>query len=329
MDVDRFIRRNQDTWDRLAVLTERVRRSPRGVSPQELDELVQLYQRTSTHLSHARTYDTDPATVNRLTRLVADAGAVVYGRRPRTARTLGRFFTHTFPASVWYARRAVLAAALLLFVPVVVMIVWLTNSPEALDATASEAQRQVIVDEAFESYYSEQPSAQFAALVGVNNIYVSFLAFVLGTLFVVPGAFVVVNNGLHIGQVGAIMTAEGEADVFWTLIMPHGLLELSAIVLAAGAGIWLGWTWIAPGDRTRADALGEEGRRVGAMILGIVLLFVIAALIEGFVTGSALPIQVRIGIGATVWLAVVVYLVERGRAAVAAGSTGQLGEFDR
>jgi uncharacterized membrane protein SpoIIM required for sporulation len=329
MDIDRFIVTNQPTWDRLAELTARARRRVGALDDAELEELIQLYQRVSTQLSHARTYVGDTALTARLTRLVADANAVIYGRRARTTRSIGLFFAYTFPGAVWGIRRAVVASTLLLFVPVVVMIVWLTNSPEALDALASPAEREVIVDEEFAAYYSEQPSAQFATLVGVNNIRVSFMAFALGALFVAPGAYILVSNGVHVGEVGAILTAAGEADLFWTLIIPHGLLELTAIVLAAAAGIHLGWTLIAPGDRTRVDALADEGRRAAAVVLGLVAFFVVAALIEGFVTGSALPIGVKVAVGAGVWLATVLYLVVQGRAAMARGLTGRLGEHDR
>jgi uncharacterized membrane protein SpoIIM required for sporulation len=329
MDIDGFIARNQPTWDRLALLTRRARRNVGSLSEAELDELIQIYQRVSAQLSHARTYVGDTALIARLTKLVADAASVIYGKRARTARTVTTFFTYTVPAAVWNIRGSIAVSALLLFVPVVVMIVWLTNSPEALDAVASPEERQLIVDEQFAAYYSEQPSAQFATLVGINNIQVSFMAFALGTMFVAPGAFVLANNGVHIGEIGAILTDAGEADLFWTLIMPHGLLELSAIIIAGAAGLKLGWTLIAPGDRARADAVAVEGRRTAAVVLGLVLFFVMAALIEGFVTGSDLPIEAKVGIGAAVWLAVVVYIVVQGRAADARGITGRLGEFDR
>ena len=163
----------------------------------------------------------------------------------------------------------------------------------------------------------------------MNNIRVSFLAFAFGTLFVLPGAYIVVTNGIHVGEVGAILTAAGEADLFWTLIIPHGLLELTAIVLAAAAGLHLGWTLIAPGDRTRVDAIADEGRRAAAVVLGLIAFFIIAALIEGFVTGSALPIGVKVAVGASVWLATVLYIVVQGRAAAGLGFTGRLGEHDR
>src|SRR5207237_4019035 len=113
MDIDRYIARNQPTWDRLGALTARAGRTVRSLSPSEIDELVSLYQRVSAHLSYARTYYRDPALTAQLTGLVARAGAVVYGTRPRTLQAVGRFLAVTFPATLWHIRRFVLVSTAL------------------------------------------------------------------------------------------------------------------------------------------------------------------------------------------------------------------------
>src|SRR6478735_5514286 len=117
MDVDTFLSTNQASWDRLSVLVARAGRGIRRLSAVELEELVSLYQRAATHLSYARSTYRDPALTAALSSLVARANAVVYGSRPRTLRAVGTFFAVTFPAAVWYIRRFVLAAVVLLFVP--------------------------------------------------------------------------------------------------------------------------------------------------------------------------------------------------------------------
>ena len=139
-------------------------------------------------------------------------------------------------------------------------------------------------------------------------------------------AFVLINNGIVIGEAGGLFAASGELGKFFGLILPHGLLELSAIVIAGGAGLVLGWTIIAPGDRTRADALADEGRRSIVVVMGLVLVFLAAALIEGFVTGSPLSTPARVGIGTATWLAFTLYVVVYGRRAAARGRTGMWGD---
>ncbi len=325
LDIDGFIHRNQATWEALADRTRRARRSIGRLHPGEVELLVADYQRTSAHLAHARVAYDDPALTARLTRVVAEANGVIYGKRPRTLAAVGTFFADTFPAALWHARRPMVAAALFLLVPAVVMGAWIGTSDAALDATAPEAVREAYLEEDFEAYYSSAPAAQFATEVTVNNIRVAIMAFAVGILGCLFTAYILATNGANVGVAAGLFVAAGEAPRFFGLILPHGLLELTAVVIAGGAGFQLGWALIAPGDRTRRDALAEEGRRSVVILLGLVLAFVVAGTIEGFVTGSGLPTAVRVGIGVAVEAAFLLYIVVQGRAATARGVTGVLG----
>ena len=326
MDVDRFLAANSPAWARLGELTRRAGRGVGRLSASEIDELVVLYQRVSSHLSYARTYYRDPALNARLTGLVAAAGAVVYGTRPKSLRAFGRFFTTTFPAAVWHARRFVVVSAVLTFVPAAVLGVWLARDPQALEAVATPEERRQYVEEDFEDYYSEQPSAQFASQVFTNNVRVAILAFAAGVVVCVVTAYVLVTNGAALGAAAGLFAAAGRTPKFWGAILPHGLLELSAVVVAGAAGLALGWAVVDPGDRTRAEALTEEGRRSVVVVLGLILAFAVAGLIEGFVTGSALPPAAKVAVGVLAEAAFVGWVVVQGRAAAARGLTGALGE---
>ncbi len=329
MDLDRFLADNAPTWERLAALTARANRGVRRLDASELEELVTLYQCTSTHLSLARTYLRDPGLVARLTGLVASAAAVVYGTRPRTLRALGRFFSTTFPAAVWHLRRFVVVSAFLLIVPALGMGLWLDSSPRAVDAAAPAAVRESLIEEDFEAYYSSAPAAEFATQVFTNNVRVAVLAFAGGILACLPTAYILVLNGANVGVSGGLFAAAGEAPRFFGLILPHGLLELTAVAIAGGAGLALGWSWLVPGERSRIDALAGEGRRSVVVVLGLVAVFAVAGLIEGFVTGQPWPTALRVGIGAVAWVTFGFYLIAQGRQAVSAGLTGTLGEDER
>ena len=327
MDVDRFLATNQPLWDRLAHLTKRARGGGlRRMTAPEVDELVRLYQRTATHLSYVRTYYRDAALTMRLTGLVASAGAVVYGTRPRTLRAIGRFFTFTFPAAVWHNRWFVAVSAFLFFAPAIAMGAWLANSDEAVNAAAPAAVREAYVEEDFEDYYSSRPASEFAAQVTTNNIQVGFMAFAVGIAFCVPTVMLLAYNGANVGVAGGLFHAAGEAPKFYGLILPHGLLELTAVAVAGAAGLRLGWSLIDPGDRTRGTAVREEGRRAAVMVLGLVLTFVVAGIIEGFVTGSSLPTWARVGLGVLVEVAFLLYITVQGRLAAHLGLTGRFGE---
>ena len=329
MDIDRFIARNQPTWLRLDELSGRASRGLQRLHPAEVDELVETYQRVSSHLAHARVAYDDPALTARLTRLVGRANGVIYSSRSRPVRAISDFFAWRFPAAVWQSGRFVAISAALLLIPALAVGVWMATDPDALDAAAPEAVREAYLAEDFESYYSSEPASQFATEVTVNNIQVAFTAFATGALLCVPAAAVLVINGANVGMAGGLFADAGELPKFFGLILPHGLLELTAVVIAGAAGLRLGWAVISPGDRTRGQALGAEARKAGVIALGLVLAFVVAGLIEGFVTGRGVPTGMRVGIGVLAELVFVGWIVVQGRGATRRGVTGDIGELDR
>ena len=316
MDIDRFVARHQAAWQRLEVLC--APRSRRDLlAPDELDELLTLYQRVSGHLSYARTELADHTLVTRLTNLVATANGVVYGARARRRGGVRRFVVTTFPGAVWRIRWFVAVSGVLTFAPAVAIGVWIANSRTALEASAPAAVREAYVNREFASYYSSKPAIEFATQVSTNNIRVAMLAFAAGVLLCVLTAWILIQNGASVGWAAGLFAAAGQQPKFWGLILPHGLLELSAVVIAGGAGLRLGWTIVDPGDRTRATALAEEGRRAAMVVLGLVPVFAIAGTIEGFITGRGVPTAPRVGIGVAVFVAFWAYALVLGRAAVA------------
>lgn len=325
MNIDQFIRDNEAVWQQLEELTRRVRRSPTKMSRAERSDFLHLYQLTSAHLSQLRSGAVDRSLDNRLTTLIAGASGALYGQNKASWKDSFRFFSETFPAAVWHTRRYHYLAAALFFLPALVFGLWMVLS-EDVQQSIPPAVAESYVNEDFEAYYSSEAAAEFATTVFINNIWVSFLAFALGIAFCVGTVWVLFQNGVLLGQAGGIFAVSGQLDKFFGLILPHGMLELTAIVVAGGSGLVLGWTVIAPGDRTRADALAEEGRRAVVIILGLICVFLAAALIEGFVTGAPLSTFIRVGIGATSWLAFMLYVAVFGRRAAAEGKSGLWGE---
>jgi uncharacterized membrane protein SpoIIM required for sporulation len=183
------------------------------------------------------------------------------------------------------------------------------------------------VSRQFEEYYTSAPAAQFASQVFTNNAQVGFLAFALGPLTLGAGTgAVIVFNAANLGVAAGLFAAAGEQPKFWGLILPHGLLELTAVFVAGGAGLRMGWTIVAPGDRRRTVALSEDGRRAFVVALGLVAVFAVAGIIEGFVTGAPIPTWLRVGIGVLAEVTFLSYAIILGRNAAAAGYTGRLDE---
>lgn len=329
MDIDRYMQRHDPTWRRLEELSRRGSRDVGRLSDDELTELLATYQRVSAQLSHARTQYRDPDLNARLSQVLGEARNVIYRRRGNPVRVAGRFLTETFPAAVWHSRRFVLVAFLCFFLPALGMGFWLANSPAALDAAVPPELQKVIAEDEFESYYSSDAEQNFAGSVTINNIQVAFLAFALGVVPILGPVWILASNGMSVGVMAAVMHRAGEGAQFWGLILPHGLLEISAILIAGAAGLRLSWALVAPADRTRAQAFREEGMRAVVIVMGLVMCFIVAGFIEGFVTPSGLPTALRIGVGVAVLAGFTSYIVLLGSRAERKGLTGLLGEATR
>ena len=323
-NLDSYVLANTPQWERLEELVKSASARGSRLESEELDELLALYQRTSTHLSHVRSTYADPQVTARLTRVVASARAVIYGAQPRAGSALRNFFAHTFPAAVWEARLPIFLSTLAFMIPALAVGVWIGNSPAAIDSLTTPALREAYISTDFEAYYSSAPAAEFSTQVLVNNIRVSFLAFVAGIAWSVPTMFLLAFNGAGVGQAAGLFHDAGEAGRFWGLILPHGLLEISAIIVAGGAGMKMGWALVAPGDRSRSQALAEEAQRAASIVIGLVIVFVLAGLIEGFVTPAPFDTWVRVSIGVAAFAAFWGYVIALGPPAVARGHTGAI-----
>lgn len=323
VDLDAFVAAHQAEWNRLDELIRR-----RKLTGPEADELVTLYRRASTHLSTIRSAAPDTATIERLTRLISRARTSIAGSSdPGWAEAL-RFVTAGFPAAVYRTRRWWVTVALVFVAVGAVLGWWVAANPSVQASIAAPEEIRQLVAQDFEDYYSTYPASSFAAQVWTNNAWVAAGALILGVALL-PVVFILWTNALNVGVTGGLMVAHGKLDIFFGLITPHGLLELTAVFVAAGAGLRVGWAWIDPGGRTRGEALSEAGRSAVGIAIGLAGVLLISGIIEAFVTPSGLPTWARIAIGVAAWGAFIVYVWTYGRRAALAGETGDVASRDR
>lgn len=291
MDVDAYVAAHRPDWDRLAALLDR-----RRWTGDEVDEAVALYERTATHLSVVRSTSPDPALVARLSTLVARARTAITGSTGPSWRDLTRFATVGFAVALASSWRWWLTTLAVSSVVMVAVGVWVARSPDVQAALLPPEETRRLVEEDFASYYSSDPASSFAARVWTNNAWLAAVCLITGVL-ILPVLWVLLQNVVNVGLSGGILAANGRADLFFGLITPHGLLELTALFVAAGAGLRLGWSWIDAGPLTRSESLARQGRTTAGMALGVAVLLLISGVIEAFVTPSGLPTAARIGIG--------------------------------
>lgn len=322
MDIDAFVLIHQSTWDRLDQLIKRRRR----LVGAEVDELVDLYQRVSTHLSIVRSSSADAVLGARLSALVARARSAVTGAHAPLWGEFVRFWTVSFPVVAYRARRWWLGTALGFFIVATLIAVWVAGNPDVRAALGTPDELDYLVNHDVAGYYSEHPAASFALQVWTNNAWVAAQCIAFAVVLGVPIPVVLFQNAANLGVIAGLMAAAGKTEALMVLLAPHGLLELAAVFLAAAAGLRLGWMVISPGPRPRTQVLAEQGRAVVAVAVGLVVVLLASGLIEAWVTPSALPPAARVTIGVLALAGFLVYVIHFGRLAERRGDSGDLAD---
>ncbi len=318
VDLDAFVLAHQHEWSRLEALASR-----RRLTGAESDELVERYQQVATHLSVVRTSAPDGALIAHLSSVLARARIRLVGTRTGSWRSVGDFFTTRFPAALYRLRWWWLGTLVANVVVTAVIMLWLLGHPVVEQSLLSPEEVDALVNNDFEGYYSEYAASHFAAQVWVNNAWVAARCIALGVLGL-PVVFLLFTNVLNLGVIGSVMINNDRGSLFWGLILPHGLLELTAVFVAGGVGLRLFWSWIEPGQLSRAASMAREGRTAITVSLGLVVVLFVSGLIEGFVTPSPLPTWARISIGVLAEAVFFAYVFVLGRRAVERGATGDL-----
>jgi uncharacterized membrane protein SpoIIM required for sporulation len=320
--MDAFTAVNGDKWSRLRELAFK-----RRLTGQEADELLRLYQATSAHLSLIRSLAPESGLSASLSAALAQARTRFTGARSNFAADLARFFVIALPAALYRLTWLTLACGTVFVLVGGAYGLWIGSSPDALRSLASDSMVRKYVEEDFIGYYSENPAASFAGAVWTNNAWISAQAVALGITGIwVP--MILFSNAQGVGIAAGIFAATGKSDVFFSYILPHGLMELTAVFIACAAGLRIFWAMVSPGPRTRGRAVAEEGRSLITVALGLVLVLFVSGLVEGFVTPSQLPVWAKIGVGSAVLAVYWLYVLVWGRRAYLAGARGDLGAGD-
>ena len=324
MDLDAFVAAHAHEWARLDALVRR-----RGtLSGAEADELLDLYQRVATHLSEVRSTSPEPSMVAHLSSLLAQARARSVGTRTASWSDVVRFFVRTFPAALYRTRRWWITTMLVNIVVAVLVGWWFSVNPQFESSLASPAEIRQMVEHDFEDYYSQYAAGSFAFKVWTNNAWVAALCIAFG-VFGLPVIYLLWQNIANVAVIGALMIRYDRGSLFFGLILPHGMLELTAVFVAAGVGLRIFWAWVDPGPRSRMAGLAAEARAAMSVALGLVVVLFISGIIEAFVTPSPLPTWARITVGFIAWAGFMTYVFTLGRYAVLRGDTGDVDAADR
>lgn len=322
-DVDRFVRERTPEWRKLEALLTRV--DERGMAMLDIDaarEFAKLYRAVSADLVRARSERVDASIADYLNDLVARAYARVHGaeRSTRFARAI-RFVGIGFPQLVRQEWRAIALSAFLFLLGAGVGAGATAFDPRSGSIFIPDQHQAFMPGERVAHDEAEGPArgdeaAGFASFLFTHNIQVTFLVFALGITAGIGSAATLFANGVPLGALAVQYHQADQGLFFWAWILPHGIPELSAIVIAGAAGLLLGRGIWLPGRRRRRDALIFEARRAMLLVLGCMPVLVVAGLIEGTISqmhAPFMPYWAKLVFAAIIGVALYAWLLGAGR----------------
>lgn len=321
MDADALTDARRAEWARLDEL------SRAALDGAAVDELIVRYRAASADLAQLKTSVGDSPQGNYLSTILVRARMRLTGASDSVLTQAARFFAGQLPAALYRLRWTTLIVAVSFVVIALGTAFWISNDPALIATLGPPDALQQYADESFTGYYTENPAAVFMGMVWTNNAWIALQCVLFGVTGIWP-LYMIVQNAFGLGVSGAVMIAHGHGDVMLLYILPHGMLELTCIFVAAAAGLHVFWSWVAPGNRTRTESLAIQGRSLATVALGLVFALFLAGLVEGFVTGWALPWPLKIGIGAAALAVFLIYMLVVGGRAYRRGETGDLVEYE-
>ena len=300
--LERFVGERQSDWARLEDLTRRAGSGQlRSLNASDLEDMTRLYRLAASDLARARRDFPGDRVVSYLNRLVSNSYANVYGTAGFSWRDIGRWYVSGFPR-LFRETAGYYLLAVLFFIGTGILCYFATlfYLPAASVLLDSNTYQSVLSYAERGELWTEIPGAErsFAsATIMTNNIQVSILAFAAGMTLGLGTAYVLIFNGIHLGAIFGIVTRYGLGDDLLAFVSGHGVIELSVICLAGGAGFMLADAILRPGLLARGEALRLAAQRAVRLLLGGASLLVIAGIIEGFLSPSELPNWVKFGTG--------------------------------
>lgn len=316
-----FEERHAAEWAALEALLQALEAGGKAARGADAAAAARSYRRVCEQLALARSRAYPLHIADRLDGLAERAHRLLYRPPAGALGQLGRLVTQDFPRALRAQRRYLWLATLAFAGPALAMYV-ATRLDPAFALTVMDAAR--LAD--FDAMYSDD-AASFGrtrdaetdwVMFGYyirNNVSVAFQCFATGLLAGLGTLFYLAYNGLLIGTVAASLDTRGLGHNFWPFVATHGAFELTAIAIAGAAGLMLGHALLAPGRRTRGQALREAGRGAALLIAGATAMLVVAAVVEAFWSSARwVPPAAKFTVAALCWAGVLLYLARAGRA---------------
>ncbi|MFH1113483.1 MAG: stage II sporulation protein M [Pseudomonadota bacterium] len=318
MNIDEFISERKEEWARLETIAEKI--GPASISKISRDELMQLgrlYTAAVSDLSVLKSSDLSfggaSDEIAYLNSLVIRVHGAIYRKEPFRWSSAARFILKGFPGTVRETAPYILLSTAVFVVFGCMGFAMGLTEPGFIELMVPES---IIsrVDEGrvwFDNLHTVAPMA--SGYLMTHNISVTFLTVAAGITFGVGTAYLLAVNGLLLGTVAALCFEHDLSVEFWSFVLPHGSLELSAICIAGGAGLVLGQAVADPGQYRRSEYLSIRGRLTGKLAVGCVLLLVPAGIVEAFFSPTPFPVWLKFSFAGVSFASLMTYLMTGGR----------------
>ena len=317
---DRFINQRKTAWQRLEDLLKLLdTASLRRLRREEVRELGRIYRRTASDLAIARAESRDPRLVNYLNSLVIRAHGRIYRADAQGGKRIRLFFSRELPRTFRRTWRYTFVAFAVFFVFAVFGFIGTRYDPEFSELVGVPAEFRELKIETKTPWWESlnESNQEGASLIMTHNIQVTIYTFAFGALCGVGTLFFLAFNGANIASVVALTYRAGFGNDLITFMVGHGVVELSCIFIAGGAGLLIGSAMVMPGNMRRADALKTRGMEAVRLMIGVAVLLVVAGTIEGFISPALIDPRIKYTIAAVTGLALYSYLLlvghDRGR----------------
>lgn len=308
MKVKQFVQQNRQDWKQLEHIMARMERRTK-LTGADIDLFHRLYQKSAQHLSYSQTYFSDEEVTVYLNGLVSNAHNILYKDQVSSGKQIHRFFSTVFIGLLLDQWKFIVAAMLLFTFGAIAGFISVATNQLHLYALLPAEMAQGVDPEQLGANHGSIDSSLMSAEIMTNNIQVAILAFAGGITFGILTVYLLLFNGLMVGALAAVFWHYGMSYEFWAYIVPHGMIELTAIFIAGGAGLLMGYKLFVPGRFSRVFQLKQQAKRSVQLLLGTIPLFVIAGLIEGFITPAALSLEMKYLVAFLTVIGLIVYMV--------------------
>ena len=276
-----FIRQNIEKWRSYEGVAESL-----GISTP--DEVAEAYIDVTSDLAFAQTHYPESKITRYLNNLASALHNEIFrSHRYRWSRLL-TYWTQDVPLTMWEARRELLLSFIVFAASVFIGFLSQLLDPEFCriilgDCYVDMTLQNIASGEPMAVYSGDSEEAMFGSIT-LNNVKVSFVAFVLGVFTSLGTGFILFQNGV---MLGSFQTFFAQHELLWESALAvwlHGTLEISAIIVAGAAGMAMGNGWLFPGTYPRIASFRRGARRGLRIVVGTVPVFIVAGFIESFFT---------------------------------------------